>query len=149
MMRDGLPEDLAEMEAALRGRARAAPCPDHRGRVLAAVGAERTRAGRPWWARADTWRFAAALAAGTVLYLNLSMSAASRMRLGAETEANGAAVADLARRVQRILPDLPAQEAVRQALLARADVRLAAAPMGSWVRPPAPFHSEEEPWDTP
>jgi hypothetical protein len=123
---------VADVEEVLRHRIRALPSPGHRGRVLAAVGEELAFARRSWWARPDTWRFAAALAAAAALWLNLAMSAANGMRLGAAPRADGAAVAASARSIRRILPDLPPEEALRQAVLARADVRLSAMPLPPW-----------------
>ena len=149
MTRDSLPEDLAEVEALLDGRALAAPPAAHRERILAAVGAELARARRPWWARADTWQFAAAIAAGAVLWLNLAMSAANGMRIGAAPRADGAAIAASARSIRRVLPDLPPEETLRQAVLARADVRLSAMPLPPWGPVAVPADKEVEPWGTP
>ncbi|MGD0091617.1 MAG: hypothetical protein ABSE73_17000 [Planctomycetota bacterium] len=125
-METNLPPELREIESALAAQ----PLPEAgsaaRGKILAAVGAElalKARARQQSW-----WRFAAALAALVLLWLNLSMSAVNctEIRFSPE-EKDGDERAALAQ-IQDLIPDCTVKEAQRQLLLLRARTRLVSAP---------------------
>ena len=126
-----LPDDLADLERALRSRARVEPCAALRGRVLAEVHARLATASR----RLALVRFAAALVAGAMVWVNLSMSIANHAAAGV-THPDGQAARALARRLRDLAPDLTQHEALRQAVLLHAGSRLAATP---WLSPAIPL----------
>jgi hypothetical protein len=116
-----LPDDLADLERRLAQRHRPEPAGDLRRRVLAAVRAAGSEGN-------GFWRFAAAVAAAALLAINLSMSVAADTdwHLG-DTNPPPSAHA-VARRLQEVLPDLPPDEARRQALLQAGRSRLTPTP---------------------
>jgi hypothetical protein len=121
-----LPPELRAIESLLAAR----PLPEagsaERARILAAVRTELTfkACAKPW----SWWRFAAALAALVLLWLNLSISAVNctEVVLSVE-EQQGNEQAALAQ-IQGLIPDCTGEEAQRQLLLLRARTRLVSAP---------------------
>jgi len=130
-----LPPDMKELERRLAGRARPAPSPDHKSRVLAAVrrelaaqgGAVRLGAG-PGWRRHQAWQYAAAAAAGVLLVLNLAMSASLGDEFSRPRAPNGADVAQAAAKIRELVPSITPDEAMREAIALRAGSHLVMAP---------------------
>jgi hypothetical protein len=122
-MQPDLPDDLAALERELAARPRPAPSEGLRERVLAAARRELSAPPAPG-RRLGAWEFALAAAAAFILVLNLSMSAANdmdwRLRGGLDREA----VASVAEEIGRLAPELPPQEARREALVLVAGSRL-------------------------
>jgi hypothetical protein len=117
-----LPPDLAELERLLSGRAPIEPSAEFAARVLGSV-REALRHG-PSAAAAPTrkWRSWAAVAAAVLVGINLSMSAAADTDWHLAPDVEPGRVAALADELRALVPDLPASELRRQALLARAPV---------------------------
>lgn len=122
-----LPEDLASLEAALRGCG-AEPPEELADRAVAAAMAARRR-GR-------SWQFAAGLASAVLLGLNLAMTArlspAPPLRAAPGPEACRQAY----RQVRQAAPELSPEEAAAQALAITAAAQLQpyGVPRGSWPR---------------
>ena len=71
----------------------------------------------------NRWAFAVATAASVLVGLNLSLGAAQTTDFGLRRDGNDQPVTRTAAEIRRLLPDMPPQEATRQAiLLARARV---------------------------
>jgi len=109
----GLPEDLVSLERELGARPHPRPTDALRERVMGevrgALACDAARTSR----RLSVWEFAAALAAAVMLWMNLSMIAASDTRLDLRaSRANGteASVAAL----RELVPGLSEQEARRE-----------------------------------
>jgi len=137
-----LPDDLAALERELAARPRPAPSEALRGRVLAAARRELSAPGR----RLGAWEFALAAAAAFILLLNLSISAANDMDWRLCGGLDREAVAAAAEEIGRLAPELPPQEARRQALILVAGSRLPMLPQvktrpgeAPWTRPAAPL----------
>jgi len=123
-----LPDDLQQLESALRRRVAADPSEGHRDRVLRAMHDAATEAPTPitssWW---TGWRFAAAAAVAAVLWINLSMSVCAMPTLP-RLDGNGEQVHALAEQIGQLLPELSDAECRRQATLMHAGSRLVPMP---------------------
>ena len=108
---DELPPELRDVSDLLSARPRVEPRADLRRRVLADVQAELARPRGGWW------RFAAGLAACLLVGLNLAMSSAGVTDFGLERRVDGAEVAAAAEQIRRLVPEITAREARRQAVL--------------------------------
>jgi hypothetical protein len=109
MTDDELPAELAELERELLARPRRLPPPQLRARVLASIRAQLDRRQR------GAWRWVAA-AVAALLWLNVSWSAVINTRL----DLDAASAEEFSRRteqIQRLVPDLPAAEVRRHAVL--------------------------------
>jgi len=109
-----LPENLAELERELAARPLPEPSHTLRGRVLTALQKE---ADVPCRAaeRGGLLPYVAAVAALLLACMNLSMSAVNGMDRLPREEPERRNIASQARSLQRILPDLPDEEARRMA----------------------------------
>ena len=130
-----LPDNLGEIECWLKAMDRPEPSAALRTRVMADVRGQLRRDHRQ-----RTWSYAATLAASVLIWLNLSLSAATvtdyRLRAHDQTEV----VVCLGAGIRALLPEMSEREAARQALLLRCGARLAWSPQhdtGAWsVRTP-------------
>lgn len=127
-----LPPDLKALEDALAGRPRPNLPSALHDRVMHSVSDE--LALKPRSKRGSLWRFAAGVAAASLLWINLSMSAANntvwRWDQTASAEPDSAAVAE----VQELLPGCTESEARAHLLLLRARAQLTALPRPSGSR---------------
>ena len=112
-MQDGDPSpELEQLERALVGRRRPAPSPELRDRVMAGV---RDELRREW---SGTWvALAGSMAAAAVLWLNLLMSTARATDGCLGPDGGHRPIAEVAGRIQRLLPEISKREAMRQAIL--------------------------------
>jgi hypothetical protein len=108
-----LPEDLAALERELAARPRPRPTGALRERVMGEVRGALARDAVRTSRRLTGWEFAAALAAAVMLWMNLSMIAASDTRLDLRaSRANGTEVSVAA--LRELVPGLSEQEARRE-----------------------------------
>jgi hypothetical protein len=105
-----LSEDLERLERRLVQRACEEPSIAVRGRVLASVRAALRRQ------RSGGWRLLAAGAAGVLLGLNLALSATTATDGIVWPHGTPESVERTARQIERLLPDLPYEEAVQHAI---------------------------------
>ena len=147
MTPEPLPPDLLALERELADRPVPEAPAELRSRVLAAVSRERpTPRAKP--ARGGFARFAAATAAAALLAVNLSASLANNTDWRLRLPPSGPDVADLAEQIHTLAPDLPDEEARRQAVLLRAAATLVPAPA---PLPPADrdfWNKEPDRWGT-
>lgn len=144
MTQPDLPDDLAALERELSARLRPAPSEALRGRVLAAARRELSAPPASGRRRLGAWEFALAAAAAFILVLNLSISAANDMDWRLCGGLDREAVASAAREISKLAPELPPQEARREALILVAGSRLPMLPQvksrpgeAPWTRPAA------------
>ena len=113
-----LPEDLERLEHQLAQRTREEPSAALRGRVLAGVQAALRRQ------RSGGWRMLAAAAAGVLIWLNLALSATNATGGTLRSHGTRESVDRTARQIERLLPDLPREEARRHAIRYRSGSEL-------------------------
>jgi len=106
-----LPEDLERIEIRLLQRPREEPSVALRDRVMANVPTELRRQ-RP----GGTWRMLAAVAAGVLLWLNLSLSAATATGGIPGPRGTRRSVDRMAQQIEQLLPELSPKEARRHAI---------------------------------
>ena len=133
-----LPPELERLQRELARRPRPAASPELRDRVMRSVRAElgegaAASAGRPETERARRPRsgwltFAAGLALGVLLWMNLSLSAAQTTSYDRHLPPETASVEPTASQIRQLLPDLPEEEALRHALVLQAGSDLAQCP---------------------
>jgi hypothetical protein len=68
----------------------------------------------------DRWQFAAAVAAAALLWLNLSMSATQATDFGFRPAGPSDSIEPTARQIRQLVPEFPADESRREAVLWRA-----------------------------
>ena len=68
----------------------------------------------------NRWAFAVAAAATVLVGLNLSLSASQATDCGLRLDGRQTSVVNTAKQIRQLLPDIPPQEAMRQAVLLRA-----------------------------
>jgi hypothetical protein len=107
-----LPGDLQRLERRLARRPREEPPAALHGRVMAGVEAalRRQRSG-------GGWQMLAAAAAAVLIWLNLSLSATNATDGSLRPRGTREPVEQIARQIERLLPDLPHEEARRHAVL--------------------------------
>ncbi|HUT94730.1 MAG TPA: hypothetical protein VMY37_35060 [Thermoguttaceae bacterium] len=125
-----LPPELERLQRDLAGRPRPEASPELRDRVMRSVRAELGQGARASAGRLETDRsrrprsgwltFAAGLALGVLLWMNLSLSAAQATSYDRHLPAETASVEATASRIRELLPDLPEEDVVRHALILRA-----------------------------
>lgn len=104
------PEDLERLERRLMERPREGPSAALRGRVMARVQATLRRQ------RSGGWRLFAAAAAGILIWSNLSLSATNATVGTQGPRGTRESVDQTAWQIERLLPDLPYEEARRHAI---------------------------------
>jgi hypothetical protein len=126
------PEELNDLERRLAARVRPEPDPALRGRVLTALNREARAAERE-----SFWNFVVGLAAVFLLAADLAISSAPRVSVNVTDDPEGLATA--ARRLRALVPEMTAEAAYAEVLLASSWSRLPRVPdMGrapSIVRP--------------
>jgi hypothetical protein len=136
-----LSAELEELERALAARALPGPSADLRERVLGDVRvpllacpavlhppqdtAGQASSGTRGRAR---WQFALAVAAGVMLWLNLSLAATRATDFGLRLHGPGESIETACRQIEQLVPELSPQEARRQAILLRAGSTLVPCP---------------------
>lgn len=128
MIPDALPPELLALERELTDHPRPEVPTGLRARVLATASREVSRLSVDR-ERRDLGRFVAATAAAVLLAINLSASVASNTRWHLRPPPAGTDVADAARRIRGLAPEVSEREALRQALLLRAAAGLAPCPV--------------------
>ncbi|MBN1422451.1 MAG: hypothetical protein JXP34_26985 [Planctomycetes bacterium] len=136
-------DEFSDLERILADLRSPDPTSALRTRILAAVRTEMAT-GRSRPAPASPWAFAAAVAAGILLCVNLSMSAANHAAPFTPAARDGEARTRAEERLRAILPSLDAQEARCRAVLLLAAEDLVPAPMLQ----PKPLSPEREPWES-
>ena len=118
-----LPEDLERLEHRLMQRPREEPSVALRDRVMVSVptALRRQRSG-------GTWRMFATVAAGVLIWLNLSFSAANSTNGTLRPHGRRESGDRMARQIERLLPDLPYEEARRHAIRYRSGSELVPCP---------------------
>ena len=111
-----LPPELQRLEPHLAARERPQLSYQAKQRLLCSVRAELRRS----QAR-GRWAFAVAMAATVLVWLNLSLCATQATDCGLELDGPCPPLKDRAEQIHQLLPDLPPREAMRQAVLLRAD----------------------------
>lgn len=124
-----LPSELERLERELARRPRPEPSAGLRDRVMRAVEAELGRAepcrAEPPRMRAHGWLgFAVAAAATVLIWMNLSMSAASATRYEMSVPAEPHTMDETARQLRDLLPEISEQEARRYAVILRGGAEL-------------------------
>jgi hypothetical protein len=138
--------ELAALERRLAGRNAAAAPPGLRGRILAVVRRELSL--RPEdVSEHGGWRWWAVAAAAVLLWVNFSMSVVNNIDWRLSGAVGRADIERGARRLQELMPDLPAGEAFRQALLLRAASQVAPAPHGRVSLDRVLQQRKRESWD--
>jgi len=138
MQPSDLPPDLERLQRKLAGRPRPDASPELRDRVMRSVRAELGQGARASAGRLETDRarspgsgwltFAAGLALGVLLWMNLSLSAAQTTSYDLHLPSEAASVEATASRIRELLPDLPEEETLRHALVLQAGSDLAQCP---------------------
>ena len=118
-----LPPELRELEERLAASPRGIPRGALRERFLSSVPRELRGA-----ERRARWTFTVAVAATALVWLNRSMSATQATDCGLHFDGGQASVEQAAEEIRRLLPELPPQEALRQAILLRASTGLVPCP---------------------
>jgi hypothetical protein len=118
-----LPDDLAELERELAARRAPEPLTGFRPHLLAAVAEELNRFEDGNNSR-RFWRFAAVVAAALLLGINLSLSVVNDMDWHLTGGVDPERIAATATKLHELEPDLPEQEAYRQALVLQVAVRM-------------------------
>ena len=118
-----LPEDLERLEHRLMQRPREEPSVALRDRVMVSVptALRRQRSG-------GTWRMFAAVAAGVLIWLNLSFSAANATGGTLRPRSTRESVDRMARQIEQLLPELSHEEARRHAIGYRSGSELVPCP---------------------
>ena len=75
-------------------------------------------------ARRSRWQFGIGVAAAALLWLNLSISATQATNFGLQRHENGQSIEAMAVEIQRLVPEISAHEARREAFLMRAKPRI-------------------------
>jgi hypothetical protein len=152
----GLPDDLAALDRELAARPRPVPSEGLRERVLAAARRELSAPPASERRRLGAWEFALAAAVAFILLLNLSISAANDMNWRLRGGLDRAAVASAAEEIGKLAPELPPQEARREALILVAGSRLPMLPQvktrpgeALWTRPAATLQLPSAPGTRP
>jgi hypothetical protein len=110
-----LSQELQRVEQDLAARRRAQPSSQLREQCLRTLRAELRRQ-----AARSRWTFALAAAASVLVGLNLSLSASQATDYGFRLDGRQQSVQRTAEEIRRLLPEVPPQEATRQAGLLRA-----------------------------
>jgi len=118
-----LSTELQELERALAGRPLPGPSAELRQKVLGDV-----RRRVPSERGRSRWRFAVAVAAGVVFWLNLSLVATRATDFGFRQNVPGESIETTCRQIERLLPELSPREVRRQAILLRAGATLVPCP---------------------
>jgi hypothetical protein len=124
MMNDfPLPPELQRIEQELAARPRGGPSLQLKERCLGGLQTElrRQRAG-------SRWAFAVAVAATVLVGLNLAISAGQATDFGLMRDGRQQSVQKTAEEIRRLLPEVPPQEATRQALLLHSGAGIVACP---------------------
>jgi hypothetical protein len=115
------PEELKDLERRLAARAQSEPDPALRARVLTALTREIRAAERE-----SFWNFVVGLAAVFLVGANLTMSSAPWVRVNVKDDPR--AVATAARRLHALVPEITAEAAYAEVLLATSWSRLPRVP---------------------
>ncbi len=110
-----LPAELERLELELSRRPRPGPSDGFRERVVASVDVQLRRESQQ-----SGWGWVAALAAGVVLWMNLSMSATLATDFGLEDASPGRPIEELAAEIRTVLPEITEEEALLHAISAQA-----------------------------
>ena len=110
-----LSPELERIEQDLAARRRAQPSSRLKEQCLRTLRAELRRQ-----EARSRWTFALAVAASVLLGLNLSLSASQATDYGFQRDGRQPSVQRTAAEIRRLLPEVPPQEATRQAVLLRA-----------------------------
>jgi hypothetical protein len=116
-----LPEELQRLERVLKERPHEGPSAPLRGRVMAGVQVRRQQSASGWW-------MAAGVAAAVLIWLNVSLSATNATEGPLPPRATHDPLEQVARQIQHLVPDLPHEEALRQAALYRSGSALVLCP---------------------
>ena len=120
----GLPAELEQLELALFRRPLPGPSDGFRERVVSSVNVQLRQASRE-----SGWGWVAALAAGVVLWMNLSMSATLATDFGLEGRSRGPSIEELAEEIRTVFPEISEEEAVLHAISVRAAADLVPHPV--------------------
>ncbi len=118
-----LPAELAELERRLSDLHNEEPSPALRARVMGEAIAELRRSQRQ-----KTWNLVAAMAVAVLVWVNLSLSAATATPLRSDRAAERALRETVESQIRALLPEASDREVTRQALLLSCGSRLAACP---------------------
>jgi hypothetical protein len=118
-----LPPELERLEQDLAARPRGQSSAQLKQRCLDSLRVELRR--EP--AR-NRWAFAVAAAATVLVGLNLSLSASQATDCGLRLDGRQTSVVKTAEQIRQLLPDIPLQEAMRQAVLLRASTDVVPCP---------------------
>lgn len=118
-----LPPELVLLEQDLAARPRGRPSAELKERCLGGLRAELRR--QP---SRNRWAFAVAVSASVLVGLNLSLSASQATDFGLRLDGRQTSVVKTAEQIRRLLPEMPPQEAMRQAVLLRASAEVVPCP---------------------
>jgi hypothetical protein len=118
-----LPPELRRLEQELATRSRGQPSAQLKERCLGSLRIELRRQ-----QASSRWAFAVGTAATVLVGLNLSLSASQATDYGLRPGGRQQSVNGTTEEIRRVLPDIPAQEAKRQALLLQASHGLVLCP---------------------
>ena len=107
-----LPPELERLERALIAIPREEPSGQLKEKCLGSLQSDMRRQ-----KSASRWAFAIAIAASVLVGLNLSLSATQATDYGFQLDGQRRSVEKTAAEIRRLLPDIPAREAARQAIL--------------------------------
>ncbi len=112
MEHNQLPPELEQLERSLANGPRLEPSSGLRQRVLRGVHAELARDGL-----LPRWQFAASAAAAVFIWLSLSLAITQMINSALAQPRSQQPVGELARQIQRRLPELSPEESLREAIL--------------------------------